>query len=707
MLSMSGGGLGLATDDDGATTRVAVRKGGSSVAWWTGAGRNWLVYGHMGGGDLLTALADWTSATPALTMPNLVGTSDAHLHHPGSPGWGAVRALAGVPGADTVFVGMGAGGSLGMGGGSGVAAGSVTRVGLGLDGGGAPQVTDNVPLAAAQVDGAVDDLAYCPATGSADAVADVLFVAVDSGDTGAVVRVTGASGDEPAATVVAATAHPAREVEVDCAAGTVWVGTAGMGFDVTGVGLLRSTDGGLGFGAAPTAGLPASVQVSALAINPTTPTELLLAAGSEGYLARTVDGGASWTAVNDPRAGGRSFASEGVNVLTFPPAAGSGAGLAAAGLPAAGLTAAGLPAAGLTAAGAAAAAGGPTLVGTGGGLFTATVGRTVPGLFFATNRRGTWAVATRVPATGADAATPALAVDPAGGATLVHRGATGLYATTRTAAGAWSSPAGLAGTTAADRLPVLRRGPGGVRHLAFVRVSGTPGVYYARADAAGVWGAPVRLTATAGDTTPALAVDAVGKVHIVYRRTSATAGLYHLTNRTGRWVRVKVTGTGAGDGAPSLACAPGSTGVRLAFARGKRGIYTTVKSATGAWVSPARRSTTGTDTAPALAVGGTASYVVFRRPGSGLYLVTDRGGRWSGPARVTGTGAADTGNVLVADSTTLRLAFGRSGGGVYVTSRTFAGRWATPARRSGSPLDVAPALAVDGTHHDYVVVDRG
>ncbi len=53
-------------------------------------------------------------------------------------------------------------------------------------------------------------------------------------------------------------------------------------------------------------------------------------------------------------------------------------------------------------------------------------------------------------------------------------------------------------------------------------------------------------------TDPSIAVDAAGKVHIVWRRTTSDEGTYYTTNASGSWVTTRLTRTSA-EGAPALA----------------------------------------------------------------------------------------------------------------------------------------------------------
>jgi hypothetical protein len=108
---LAAGGLGYASDDGGRTSHIAVRSGGSAVAWWQGATHSWLMFGTGGQGTLLTAIPDWSASSPTLDQPNLVDVQASDLGFPDPDRNGlSITALAGIPDSDTVFVGVGKGG---------------------------------------------------------------------------------------------------------------------------------------------------------------------------------------------------------------------------------------------------------------------------------------------------------------------------------------------------------------------------------------------------------------------------------------------------------------------------------------------------------------------------------------------------------------------------------------------------------------------
>jgi hypothetical protein len=338
MLSGSGGGLGVASDDGGATFKTVVNKGGSSVDWWTGAGSTtWLVFGHGGAGNLLTAVNGWTSATPAVFGPNVTGTDSTQI---GTGANANVNALRGVPGADQVFIG----------GGDDSGHGSIKRADLSA--GGTPTIS-NIADLAGPVTGAVQALAYCPTTDSDPSIADVLLVAAGSGPSGQLLRITGATSSSPGTpSAVGSITANVNDVRAHCGSGTVYVGTGSNGGGPTGA-LYKSTDGGATVTVVPLTGpgVPPNLNVQVVAVSPSDENEVLVAGNSEGFILRSADGGSTWTVANDPHAGGRNFLSEGIGDIEIPPpssalAAGQAAPLVGAA---------------------------KALVGTGGGLFSASV----------------------------------------------------------------------------------------------------------------------------------------------------------------------------------------------------------------------------------------------------------------------------------------------------------------------------------------------
>lgn len=685
--SGSGGNMTYATDDGGTTTATVVAKGGGAIAWWTGSGgHTWLVAGHGGGGNVLTAVQDWTSSTPPLAFPN-VNTSG--LQAAGLVG--SLSSIVPVPGTDTVFLSAGDPAS---------GEGRIFRATLSA-GGGTPTLTGVTPIAQSSVTTAVNALAYCPSTADAS-VSDTLFAALGAGTTGALVRISGATGDSPSATTInTAGSGPQNEVRALCSNGVVWAGGGSNSGGPSGT-LHLSTDGGSSFAAVPVSGpgMPPSINVTALAVDPsdTTGSTVLAAGNSEGFFVRTTDRGASWTVLNDPSSGGRSFMSEGVSDLELP-----GAPPAAA------------PAAAFFAPRATSGATTRPLVGTGGGLFRGRFSTSTPlpattGVYDA-SYRGSWGKALVTTATGTSVSAPVLRVDGSLREHLVYRGSGGLYYTTRPSRGTWAAAGKVPGTGSADALPAAAVTTGGQLSVVWARTSGTPGVYLATRSAGGTWSAAVRLSAVSGDTSPSVALDSYGKAYLTWRRASGTPGIWFSTNRSGRWSTARVTGTGAADVSPSLAVrSTGASVVTWARTSGYVGVYVASRSATGTWTRPARR-TTLLDYTPVVALDSVGkTHLVLRRTRgtAGLYYATDRTGAWTVAARLPGTSALDSAPAVATYGSTVRAAWLRGGTtapGVYTALR--GSGWSSATAIDRSSADRTPSLAVDRSGTPYVVWDRG
>ncbi len=340
VLSGSGGGLSVASEDGGATFTTVVAKGGNAVDWWQGSADSWLVFGHGGAGDLLSAVGGWSASAPPLPGPNVTGTGAATLGAGGMPEQWSITAIRGVAGDDVVFVGGGA--NIDQNG----DAGAVYRATL-AGSGAAVTASGGTVVSGALVSRAVRALAHCASIGTDT---DVLFVATADNATGSIVRIVGATGGSPTETEVL-TGVRVNDVRAHCASGTVYAGT-GSNMGGPSGGLQASTDGGLTFATVPLTapGIPPNLNVQVVAVDPSDAAHVLIAGNSEGFILESTDGGTTWTVANSPTApGGRNFLSEGVGDLELPP---------------------------VTSALGRAADTASTLVGTGGGLFAARFGGT-------------------------------------------------------------------------------------------------------------------------------------------------------------------------------------------------------------------------------------------------------------------------------------------------------------------------------------------
>lgn len=323
-LDSAGGKRIIASADGGVSFASVVDAGGYAVDWWRGASGDWLVAGHSGAeAGLLTAVLDWNTEMPPLATPNLPSAGQANLSVDGANS--DVRALLGVPGTDTLFVGTfqypGYMGALFRG---SLAGGDFDeRVAI-------PSSDDAHPLATIQ------DLAYCPAEGSAASVADTLFVATGylglvQGGLYAVRDAT--TAPTPVATPLTALPFADRavtDVVVDCQTGALTVGAA------SDPGVFHSSDGGATFDNVhfpdEDGGIPGedSFQAAAIAANPENPDHIVVMANeaddsfAAGFLFETLDGGETWEAVVDPSAvddlGRQTAENLLVNDLALPPA---------------------------------------------------------------------------------------------------------------------------------------------------------------------------------------------------------------------------------------------------------------------------------------------------------------------------------------------------------------------------------------------------
>ena len=308
-MSFSGGGRVVGTLDSGTTWHTLESRGAGAVDWWRGAttGDEWILSGSSGDGNLLAAtrLSSTSAYASTTRLYQMTGTST--LNH-ASPAQGSMQVLAavGFPGTD-----KGAVASVSRApGSSSVASALVNIVTLGG--------TATVPTAAVMSTGltitsgtsaAPNALAYCPVSGSAASVADVLFVAVGAstsgGSDGSIQRITGASGSSAAvgtAMTVTGTGADFQDVRVDCASGTVYAaGIISGGGSSAPSALYRATtaSGTLGSLSQVTT-LPSGssrADLATLDISPSDVNQVVVVSG-QGDVYQTTDGGTTWTTLN-------------------------------------------------------------------------------------------------------------------------------------------------------------------------------------------------------------------------------------------------------------------------------------------------------------------------------------------------------------------------------------------------------------------------
>ncbi len=288
---------GFGSVDGGATFQLATYDNSQSVAWWQDAsGNSWLLFGLsvLNSSNTVTGFLDWTSANAPVGNGsgngNVSGSSSSAL---GAAGDNYVQAIAGVPGQDTAFLDLAPGPQNG----SASRPGVVRRVTVAAG----PSFSNVTPIG----DGVISEagaLAYCPTSGSASSLQDVLLVNSGSGSGGVTIyRVTGATTASPTVTQVATLPGTAMyagqpSLQADCASGTVLAAEGGMSKT-----LLESTDGGQMFTSVPT---PAQDGINAVAIAPGTLGQSIVIGDGGGFIYASNNGGQTWPYVeNDPGIG--------------------------------------------------------------------------------------------------------------------------------------------------------------------------------------------------------------------------------------------------------------------------------------------------------------------------------------------------------------------------------------------------------------------
>lgn len=684
IVSPSGGGLSIASTNSGSTFTTVVKKGGYASAWWQGTSSHWLLFGHSGAGNLLTAREGWTAAAAPLLGPN-VNLTDASI------AGGNVYTLLGMAGSDDFFLGGEAGGQ-----------GTVGRWSLSGSGDVVSAATAATPASRAQ---AVLSLAYCPA-GSATSVADTLFVGTGSpqggasGGLSAVASASTATDYTGTATGLPTTA-PVNALAVDCTNGVVWAGTGSSNVG----GLYKSSNGGTTFSSVPVFGGP-SANVTALAINTADPNEVVVAANAEGMIARTLDAGASWTLVNDPGTTGRSFMSEGVRALSLPPAAGISTSGGLSPEPVSLAATAGSPISAMAAAKAA-------VVGTGGGLLAGSLRAASTRGIFGSRRTGTtaWPAVAKVTPSTSLSATPVVAVGSDNRAHLAFKGTDGIYYSSRTStASAWSTAVRITGTSAADSQPAIAT-RGSAVYVAYRRGSGSVGIYVSM-KATTTWSSLGRATSVTSAAGPTLGVDGVGTVHLAW---TVSTGIGYRPRTPSAWgTSVRLPGSAAGSTSPSLVVNPsGTPTVRVAFKPASAPVVLATRApTTGLWSTAAVAGSVAVDVSPSLARDSLGKlYVAVRRPSGttpGIILLTNATGTWV-TRRIT-TVATDISPTVAVTGGTLQTAyvgFVRPTGmlGVYTVRVPISGALSTT--RVTTTADLRPDVAVEAAAgKTYVVFAR-
>lgn len=691
----AGGQLSLASRDGGQSFVPILPRGwgAKSVQWWQGASGEWLVFGHQqgrGGRNLLSAVLGWDGAG-SLDSPNVSGSRQQDLGGPPDSEY-AVQSLHAVPGTDTVLIGLGTGFDPVVDSGNHLYRARIVP-------GSPPSLADVFSF-----DGALgattlylpQALAYCPSSSADARMRDVLFVATgdfgglvgEANTKGSLLRITGTTSATPAVSEIASIPHGTphtvlSDVRADCARGVVYTGGEHH--------LYKSTDAGLAFTDVPILSSPDAMgnigSITAVGLNPADPDDVQVAAGM-GWIARSANGGSTWTVVNDPAV--RRPAP--VHDIEFPPAGAALSGVRMS-----------------------AATPRPAVLGTSSGAFRADLSVPTGVIALTAGRAGA-----QISALSSDSHPASTVIPRSGAETAVFSRSNGLYQTStpsgRDAVTSWSIPMQIPRTVRGD-FPAAALEPRGLLNVAFARRGAAAGIYVTRRGASGAWATPRRVSNRAGDTLPAIAIASNGTVHVAFLRTRGVSrGIYVASSSRGRWTGArKLRGTRAVDastglGGPSIA-ARGSR-IHLAFARSGRasGIYYALRRGSR-WSAP-RRLTRARDVQPALAVDAYGvRNIVFRRRSGRRGLFALRWERTRSVARIPGTLAADTEPALSASGSTVILAFARptgTGPGVYYDSTRSGGRWLPKPRRwSQSSKDRNPSVRADARGRVTIVFERG
>ena len=329
ILSMSGGGRGLATVDDGATMVTAVKKGGTATAFWDNGSGDWLVYGHPdGSGIQYTLIKDWAPGD----TPRANGSQNNTIRAGVDPAMQTTdqqpTGIAGIPRTNKML---------------GTTAGSTTGGILRATLAGSKGTESSTGVSSTPFSSKANALAYCPTGGAVNSLDDTAFVALgnDNGSGAGIKRISNAaSGDLSLGTDV--TGIPSGkgavvDIDVNCDTGVI----AAVGRD----GVFLSQDAGstwLDINITGGGGNFTAIAVQKAGAASVADTKIVAARGPEGYTFQSANGGTDWITVNDPMnptGGGRNFTSEGISALEFPgnhaASVAGGAGIRRAGLTAA------------------------------------------------------------------------------------------------------------------------------------------------------------------------------------------------------------------------------------------------------------------------------------------------------------------------------------------------------------------------------------
>jgi hypothetical protein len=309
-----------------------------------------------------------------------------------------------------------------------------------------------------------------------------------------------------------------------------------------------------------------------------------------------------------------------------------------------------------------------------------------------------WSSPSALSAPGQDAFDPQVAIGADGMAVAAWRSWDGSHyrvqASTRPASGSWSAPSTLSAAGADAWDPQVTVGDKGAAVVVWGRSAGITSQVQASTRAKGAWSAPTTLSTGVGDARdPQVALGSNGTAVAVWSRSDGSAYRVQASSRggNGSWSSpVNLSGAGADAEDPQVAV--GSDGAATVVWRGWDGsnerVQTALRSAAGAWSTPAFLSPAGRDGHdPQVSVdaNGITTAVWARWDGSSDRVQTAsraKAGTWSAPKTLS-TGGLDANAPQVAAgangaATALWRQSADFGEQVVAALRRPDGTWSTP-----------------------------
>jgi alpha-tubulin suppressor-like RCC1 family protein len=201
----------------------------------------------------------------------------------------------------------------------------------------------------------------------------------------------------------------------------------------------------------------------------------------------------------------------------------------------------------------------------------------------------------------------------------------------------WSDPSiikdhGNVQSTSASA-PSVAYSANGKLHVAYIIASGaTSGLYYATNQSGSWQNTRLANVSTRGDEWTSIDVDASGRIHIVYQKLGA--GIFYLSNASGPWASIRIAKSGTFVTHPEIDVDASGKAHVVYFTPSTAGLrYATNR--TGSWVRT-RITTNSHDTRADVAVDAANKvHVLIGRDSKGYRYMTNKSGSWAGSAVTT------------------------------------------------------------------------